>query len=102
MLFAPLVRLPHRGTAFFGRDMLFEVDEAAKGIDVIAQFPSEPLRLSGYVEKDEVVRVRITALALPHGRTALFGFRFHNRGSEQACSPRGLMADGVRRSAIGG
>ena len=73
--------MPRNGTAFFGRDMLFEVDEDAQGVDVIARMSSDSLLLSGYVENDEAARGKITALAIPHGegRTVLFGFSFHNR-----------------------
>ncbi|KPK88673.1 hypothetical protein AMJ80_10790 [bacterium SM23_31] len=80
--------MTERGIAFFSRGHLFEINpDSAATLSpdllpkVVARFADEPLLLSGYVERDEIIRGKPAVLDVPYGegRIILFGFSFHNR-----------------------
>ena len=87
-----------RGIAFFSSgDMVFEPGELsttgaggeAGTPHILARFPEEPILLSGYVERDDLVYGKPTALefSFGQGRIVLIGFSFHNRAQAHAVFP---------------
>jgi len=86
--------MPENGAAFIRSAQVFEIDQEAASLNeningeikVVGHFPDEPILISGYLEKDELIRNKPTVLEVPYGqgKIILFGFSFHNRAQTYA------------------
>ena len=94
--------MAERGMVFFSGGQGYTLVEAPPGegrgdqeasggdgaieVEVVAQYPDEPLLLSGWMVGDERIRGKASALEVEMGggKILLFGFNVHNRGQARA------------------
>ena len=86
--------MPEHGAAFIRSAQVFAINQGdipqneniTGPIKVVGRFPDEPILISGYLEKDELMRNQPTVLEVPYGKgkIILFGFSFHNRAQTYA------------------